>query len=165
MGVLQLVSLFLWTELVWWMRFLLLWKRNKKKQRNKQFPKFSTTFRSLQDIKMSVLVSLDLNSWGMAAALKSWNNPTVECHQIVGHSSQREQSRFFQPFSIWEGPASQPQSTLSQCKNLPPLLKNSDPPKLGPKNRVDHSFQNCLDTWCQNCMVLSSGGCLCPETA
>ena len=29
---------------------------------------------------------------------------------------------------IREGPASQPQSTLSRCKNLPPLLENSDPP-------------------------------------
>ena len=35
--------------------------------------------------------------------------------------------------AIREGPASQPQSTLSRCKNLPPLLKNSDPPKQGPK--------------------------------
>jgi hypothetical protein len=39
-------------------------------------------------------------------------------------------------FPIWEGPASQPQSTLSCCKNLPPLLKNSDPPTLGPKKIV-----------------------------
>ena len=38
--------------------------------------------------------------------------------------------------AIREGPASQPQSTLSCCKNLPPLLKNSDPPKLGPKKIV-----------------------------
>ena len=40
---------------------------------------------------------------------------------------------------IWEGPASQPQSTLSRCKNLPTLLKNSDPPtppKLGPIKTV-----------------------------
>ena len=57
-------------------------------------------------------------------------------------------------FLVQEGPASQPKSTHSRCKNLQLLLKNSDPPKLGPnKNRVDHSFQKCLDTWCQNCMV------------
>ena len=35
-----------------------------------------------------------------------------------------------------EGPASQPQSTLSRGKNLPPLLKNSDPPQLGPTKTV-----------------------------
>ena len=29
---------------------------------------------------------------------------------------------------VWEGPASQPQSTLSCWKNLPPLIQNSDPP-------------------------------------
>ena len=29
---------------------------------------------------------------------------------------------------IREGPASQPQSNLSRCKNLPLLLKNYDPP-------------------------------------
>ena len=40
------------------------------------------------------------------------------------------------PYPLWEGPASQPQSTLSRCKNLPPLLKNSEPPKLGPKKTV-----------------------------
>ena len=39
-----------------------------------------------------------------------------------------------------EGPASQPQNTLSCCKNLPPSTKNSNPPK------VDHSFQICFDT-------------------
>ena len=31
--------------------------------------------------------------------------------------------------------------------------------------RCHHSFENCLDTWCQNFMVWSSGGCLCPEMA
>ena len=73
-----------------------------------------------------------------------------------------------QLFSIhlWEGPASQPHSTISCWKNLPPLIKNSDPPNLGPKKKhIDHSFQNCFDIWCQNCMVWSSGGYLCPETA
>ena len=36
-----------------------------------------------------------------------------------------------------EGQASQPQSTLSRCKNLPPLLRNADPPpKLGPEKTV-----------------------------
>ena len=37
---------------------------------------------------------------------------------------------------IWEGPASQPQSTLSCWKNFPLLIKISDPPKLGPKKTV-----------------------------
>ena len=65
-----------------------------------------------------------------------------------------------------EGPASQPQSTLSCWKNFPLLIKNSDPPfSWSQKNRVDHSFQNCFYTWCQNYMVWLSGGCLCPEAA
>ena len=33
-----------------------------------------------------------------------------------------------QSVMLWEGPASQPQSTLSRWKNLPPLIQNSDPP-------------------------------------
>ena len=38
---------------------------------------------------------------------------------------------------LWEGPVSQPQSTLSRWKKLPPLIKNSDPPpKLGPKKTL-----------------------------
>ena len=37
---------------------------------------------------------------------------------------------------IWEGPASQPQSTLSRWKNFPLLIKILTPPKLGPKKTV-----------------------------
>ena len=37
---------------------------------------------------------------------------------------------------IREGLASQPQSTLSQWKNLPPLIKILTPPNLGPKKTV-----------------------------
>ena len=53
-----------------------------------------------------------------------------------------------------------------KCKCETPYFESEiiPTPKLGP-NRVDHSFQNCFDTGCQNCMVWSSGGCLCPETA
>ena len=47
---------------------------------------------------------------------------------------QKSTSRYY---FIWEGPASQPQSTLSCWKNLPPLIQNSDPPpKLGPQKTV-----------------------------
>ena len=48
--------------------------------------------------------------------------------------------------SLREGPASQPQSTLScSKKNIPLLIKDSDPPQTwSQKNRVDHIFQNCL---------------------
>ena len=35
-----------------------------------------------------------------------------------------------------EGPASQVQSTLCRWKNFPPLIQNSDPPKLAPQNTV-----------------------------
>jgi hypothetical protein len=38
---------------------------------------------------------------------------------------------------LWEGPASQPQSTLSCCKKNPTVnKKKSDPPKLGSKKTV-----------------------------
>ena len=59
---------------------------------------------------------------------------------------------------------SAPEYSLS-LKKLPTIIKILTPPSLVPKNRVDHSFQNCFDTWCPNCMVWSSDGCLCPETA
>ena len=49
-------------------------------------------------------------------------------------------------------------STLSCCKNLPLLIKKTlTPLKLVPKNRVNHSFQNCFDISCQHCMVWSLG--------
>ena len=40
---------------------------------------------------------------------------------------------FLQTASLGKGPASQPQSTLSCWKNLSPLIKYSNPPKLGLK--------------------------------
>ena len=54
---------------------------------------------------------------------------------------------FFLFFYMWEGPGSQPQSTLS-CWKKPPTVNNKFWPLLNlvPKNRVGHSFQNCCDT-------------------
>ena len=36
--------------------------------------------------------------------------------------------------------------------------------KLRLTKRANPSFQNCFDTWCHNCTVYLSGGCLCPQT-
>ena len=65
---------------------------------------------------------------------------------------------------IKKGPGSQPQSTLSCGKKTPTVNKKFLPPlNLVPKNRVDHSFQNCCDTWSPNWMVWLLGGCLCQQ--
>ena len=51
-------------------------------------------------------------------------------------------------------------------KNLSTSIKNSDHHQTWfQKYCVGQSFQNFIDTRCQNCMVQQSGGCLCQQTA
>ena len=64
--------------------------------------------------------------------LKCQNLKTLFCKVLADFSGFEKKVIH----SIWEGPASQPKSTLSCCKNLPPFLKILTPPKLGPKKTV-----------------------------
>ena len=81
-------------------------------------------------------------------------------HWKLKYETKNINSNICQSVHIWfvyiyirEGPAPRNESSLSCWKNFPSKIQNSDRPKIGPKKCVWPSFQNGLDTWCQNFMV------------
>ena len=86
---------------------------------------------------------------------------------LYNRSGEEEKNSVYLSVYLYERDQPISRRVLSLFVKKNPIVKKKfwHPINLLPKNHVDHSFQNCYDTWCQNCMVWSSGGCLCPETA
>ena len=74
-----------------------------------------------------------------------WNSCVLEAlkNNIISQDEfhamnpkDKEPGRFYCNFKVQKGPTSQPQSTLSRWKNLPPLIKILTPPNFGSQKTV-----------------------------